>query len=207
MTRGIANPHLEAEIAATKGDAAALAKYFESEAIPCSDVIKSISRYLGCDADDWILRFKSRNGRRPTKNPKPLWWEGQEKALSARLFTMAESLDAYDELGIRRCPTPVPDHPDKAILLELADALNQDRNRRSKWKLVFSRPGKGNPATPLEKELKFAFGADQIEEAIALHGSWEKALEAIGKDLPDAVDETFFRRAMTFLRRSRKTAV
>jgi hypothetical protein len=63
----VTNPHLRAELAATE---ATLAKYFESEAIPCSDVIKNISRYLDGDADDWILRFKSRNGRRSTKNPK-----------------------------------------------------------------------------------------------------------------------------------------
>ena len=188
MSQVIANPHLRAELAATE---AALAKYFESEAIPCSDVIKNISRYLDGDADDWILRFKSRNGRRSTKNPKPFFWEGQEKALSARLFGMVDRLQNLDQV-------------DKNFLLELADALNQDRNRKSRWKLVFARPGKGNPATSLEKDLKLAIKGHYIEDAIALHGSWEKALDAISKDLPDAVDATSFRRGMTFLRRAKR---
>ena len=201
MSQIIANPHLRAELAATE---AALAKYFESEAIPCSDVIKNISRYLDGDADDWILRFKSRNGRRSTKNPKPFFWEGQEKALSARLLTIAESLDPWDQSGVLRCPPPVLDKVDKAILLELADALNQDQNRKSRWKLVFSRPGKGNPATPLEKEITSTIKGLAIEEARAIHGTWDKSLEKMSEDLPEALDETSFRRGWTHVRRARK---
>jgi hypothetical protein len=194
MSQIIADPHLRAELASLKGDTVALAQYLETEAFPSADVIKTISCFLDGDDDTWKLKFKSRNGRRPTKNPKSLWWEGQEQALSAQLFRIGERLEGLLPL----------DKADKNTLLELADAFNQDRNRKSRWKLVFTRPRRGNPATSLQKDLKLAIKGHDIEDAIALHGSWEKALEAISKDLPDAVDATSFRRGMTFLRRAKR---
>jgi hypothetical protein len=193
MSQVISDPHLQAELACCDGQGKLLAGYLRTQWPPSSEVLKSLSRHLD-GSDNWNLKFVVRNGRPPVTRAGGFLEEGQEGAISSKLYLLGEAI-ANNSMPRSEVQSA------QRFLSDLADAL--DSAGAGKWKLSFKRPRRGNPSTPLRNTIRLAVLGHRALALYRVLKNWRKVDDKLDEGKPDATDSKLRKAAVRLVRESR----
>ena len=181
------SPHVQAELDCCHGEPGQLAAYLRKHIPPDPQVLMRLARYLE-GSEQWTLTFTTRTGAKPKRRFGRLLFEaGAERNLALILIHLAGNW-----------------RPQGAgLIMMLADAL--DPRGRTKWKLKFARPDRGNPDTNVKTTVRHAWLGHQALEIYRnlpkVRRNWKAVDVELGLLRDEKIDPARRKRAVALVKR------